>query len=105
MTFTMLHDAMGLDVRRVDDVFGARRRGQVPERTVHEHHVVVDSFGDADNGDLQVAPFHFFGDGMRTALGAIVAEGEQNVDATLLEEIDDDVGLTGREEPSRVPPR
>ncbi len=95
ITFTMLMPLctqMRLDVRRIDHLFRLLDGGEVAEGAVDVLHIVVDGLGDADDRDLEFAALNFLDYAMRPALGAVAADGEQDVDAALLQEIDDDVG-------------
>ena len=92
-------DAVGHAVRfhvgAVDDFLGFLNRREVAEGTVHVLHIVVDCFRDADDRDRQLAPLNLVNDGVRAALGAVAAHGEQDADAALLEEVDNNVGTDG----------
>ena len=48
---------------RLYDLAGRFDRGHEPERTLAPQQIVVDRFGDADDADLQTAPFDFGGEG------------------------------------------
>ena len=63
------------------------------EGLVEEHDVVVDGFGDADDGDLKAAFVDFIGDGQAAAEGAVAADDEEDVDGHAFEAIDDFDGV------------
>ena len=63
------------------DGFGGFFHGRVEaEGAGHEVDVVVDGLRDAHYGDLEAAPEHFAGYGLRGLHGAVAADHEQNGD-------------------------
>ena len=88
-----VEDGLGLDVGAVDDPLGFGDGGGVAEGAVAVFDVVVDGFGDPDDGDGEVAAGDFEGDLMGPALGAVAADAEEDVDGLALEEIDAGAGF------------
>ena len=73
---------------RIDSV-AARERGLEAEAVVDERDVVVDRLRDADDRDPQLALGDHVGDPLRAVQRAVAADHEQDVDAELLQAVDD----------------
>jgi hypothetical protein len=85
--------ALRLDLRRGDRCLrGFHRRGE-PEGAVDQIHVVVDRFGNARYGDIQMSLEALLGDDVCPAMRSITANHVKVLDAILLQEIDDYVDV------------
>ena len=58
-----------------------------------EAQIVVDSFGNADDGEFATAFLGFFVERERAFLRAVAADGEEHIDVELLDRIHDFVGF------------
>mmetsp|Transcript_13527 Transcript_13527/g.34420 ORF Transcript_13527/g.34420 Transcript_13527/m.34420 type:complete len:333 (-) Transcript_13527:608-1606(-) len=83
----------GLDFRGGDGHLGFFDGGVEAEGFVDERDVVVDGFGDADDGDFE-APFHdFFVELDGAAVGAVAADDVDVVEAVVFDGVDDHLGV------------
>src|SRR5215218_5225172 len=60
-------------------------RGFEAKRALHERHVVVDGFRDADDADAHAPPHRFLADLLRPAKGSVAADGEQDPDPEIVQ--------------------
>ena len=81
--------ALGLGVGALDGVDGGGEGGLVAEAFVHVHDVVVDGLRDADDGDGAAALLRLAGDVERAAERAIAADDEEDIDAEVVEAVED----------------
>ncbi len=82
--------ADGFDVRSAEGSGGFGEGGLEAEALVDELDVVVDGFGDADDGDVAAAGGGLLRDAHSAADGSVAADDEEEVDAHGFEAIDDD---------------
>src|SRR5664280_2850685 len=87
--------AMRFHMGRVDHFLGLLDRGEVAKRTIHVLHVIVDGLGNSDHRNLELATLDFLNHTVGPALRPVAADREQDVDAALLQKIDNDVGADG----------
>ncbi len=85
--------AFGFDMGTAHSLLRDLECGGEAERAINVFDVVVDGFWNADYGDLESTAGNFFADGVGTALRAVAADAEQDVDALAVEEIDDCRGV------------
>ena len=77
----------------VDRFDGARNGCFETKRSLNKAQIVVDSFGNADDGEFATAFFGFFVECECAFLRAVAADGEEHIDVELLDRIHDFVGL------------
>ncbi len=83
----------GFGVCGVDRFDGARNGCFETKRSLDEAQIVVDSFGNADDGEFATAFLGFFVERERAFLRAVAADGEEHIDVELLDRIHDFVGF------------
>ena len=85
-------DAVRLHVGGVDYFLGLLNGGEVAERAIDVRTSSSMVLGIPTTEICSLRRLDFFDNVMSAALGAVAADREQNVDAALLQEVDDDVG-------------
>lgn len=90
--------AFGFFVGAFDNFRSAGDGGVEAEGFSDVGEVVVNGFGDADNGHFQFSFFDFFGDFQGTALGSVSADGEEDVQVQAFHGVDNarDIGAAPR---------
>ena len=84
---------LGLDLRGLDRLRGARVGGLEAEALADVRDVVVDRLRHADHCDPRVAGERLLRDAVRTVQRAVAADHEEDVDATALQRVDHDADV------------